>query len=231
MRALRLLMAIAIVSSTVGCSGARATASAEAPERKLALPQSGIVKVAFVVSGYLTLIDAAGPMQTFEQAQSPGTSGFQSFTVSETRSPIKAGELTIVPDYTFADAPDPDIVVVGAQSGRSESYLNYIRTMTKRGKLMLSVCTGVSKFAQAGILDGLQATSHHDFIDDFQARYPKVHWLRDRAYVHSAPMIYTAGGETSGFELALHIIELYWNHDVAVKTARSMEYRGPAWQS
>ena len=45
------------------------------------------------------------------------------------------------------------------------------------------------------------------------------------------PRIYTAGGETSGIELALHIVELYFDHDVAVKTARYTEYRGPAWQS
>ena len=43
-------------------------------------------------------------------------------------------------------------------------------------------------------------------------------------------MIYTAGGETSGFELALHIVELYYGHAMAVETARSMEYRGPDWQ-
>jgi transcriptional regulator GlxA family with amidase domain len=202
-----------------------------ADEARLTLPRSGIVKVAFVVSDNATLIDIAGPMQVFDQVQSPGTTGFQTFTVSETRKPIKAGTMTIVPDYTFADAPDADIVVVGAQTGSTAPYLDYLRRMNTAGKLMLSVCTGVSKFAQAGLLDGLEATSHHDFIDQFQARFPKIRFLRDKAWVHSAPRIYTAGGETSGIELALHIVELYFDHDVAVKTARYMEYRGPAWQS
>lgn len=201
-----------------------------AEEKRFAMPPSGTVKVAFVVSDQATLIDIAGPMQTFDQVQSPGNAGFQTFTVSETRAPIKAGTVTIVPDYTFADAPDADIVVVGAQTGNNESYLGYLRRMTKSGKLMLSVCTGVSKFAQAGILDGLEATSHHDYIDGFQKRFPKIHFVHDRAWVHSAPMIYTAGGETSGIELALHIVELYFDHDVAVRTARYMEYRAPAWQ-
>lgn len=202
-----------------------------ADEARLVLPPSGIVKVAFVVSDQATLIDIAGPMQVFDQVQSPGTTGFRTFTVSETRAPIKAGTLTIVPDYTFADVPDADIVVVGAQTGNTAPYLDYLRRMTKEGKLMLSVCTGVSKFAQAGILDGLEATSHHDFIDQFTTRFPKIHFVRDKAWVHSAPRIYTAGGETSGIELALHIVELYFDHGVAVKTARYMEYRGPAWQS
>ncbi len=204
--------------------------SRAAAEARLVLPKSGVVKVAFVVSDQATLIDVAGPMQTFDQVQSPGTTGFQTFTVSETRKPIKAGTLTIVPDYTFADAPDADIVVVGAQSGNTAPYLDYLRRRAAKGTLMLSVCTGVSKFAQAGLLDGLEATSHHDFIDQFQARFPKVRFLKDRAWVHSAPHIYTAGGETSGIELALHIIELYFDHAAAVRTARYMEYRGPDWQ-
>jgi transcriptional regulator GlxA family with amidase domain len=229
MRVLGIVAAVALAGCSAACSST-AHAGPEAPETRFTLPETGIVKVAFVVSDRATLIDIAGPMQVFDQVQSPGSTGFQTYTVSETRTPIKAGTLTIVPDYSFADAPEPDIVVVGAQTGRSEPYLNFLRTMAGRGKLMLSVCTGASKFADAGLLDGHPATSHHDFIAGFEKSFPKTRWLRDRAYVHSAPMIYTAGGETSGIELALHITELYFNHDVAVKTARYMEYRGPDWQ-
>src|ERR1700742_1320401 len=66
-----------------------------ADEARLTLPKSGIVKVAFVVSDQATLIDIAGPMQVFDQVQSPGTTGFRTFTVSETRAPIHAGTMTI----------------------------------------------------------------------------------------------------------------------------------------
>jgi transcriptional regulator GlxA family with amidase domain len=210
-----------------------ATCAAAAPaEIPLALPGSGSVKVAFVVSNNATLIDVVGPMQVFDQIQAPpGKPEFETFTVSQTRDPIKIGTMTVVPDYTFADAPEADIVVVGAQSGNSPPYLDYLRLMATRGRLMLSVCTGVSKFAQAGILDGLQATTHHDYTEMLQKLYPKVHFMPDTAWVRSAPRIYTAGGETSGIELALHIVELYFDHDVAVKTARYMDYRGPAWQN
>ncbi len=205
-------------------------AAAGKPEARLVLPKSGVVKVAFVISDRATLIDVAGPMQTFDQVQSADQTGFETFTVSETRKPTKAGTLTIIPDFTFDDAPDADIVVVGAQTGDNESYLGYLRRMNARGKLMLSVCTGASKFAQAGLLDGREAATHHDYVETFRKRFPKVTFLMDKAWVHSAPMVYTAGGETSGIELALHIIELYYSHDVAVKTARYMEYRGPDWQ-
>jgi transcriptional regulator GlxA family with amidase domain len=205
-------------------------AAVTAPDTRLALPKSGIARVAFVVSDRATLIDIAGPMQTFDQVQSPGDTGFQTFTVSATKAPLKAGTLTIVPDYSFDDAPEPDIVVVGAQSGNTEPYLAWLRRMNAAGKLMLSVCTGASKFAQAGLLDGREATTHHDYVDDFQKRFPRTHFRRDQRWVHSAPNVWTAGGEMSGIELALHIIELYFDHGVAVRTARYMEYRSPHWE-
>jgi transcriptional regulator GlxA family with amidase domain len=205
-------------------------AALTAPDLKLTLPKSGAVKVAFVISDGATLIDIAGPMQTFDQVQAGEATGFETFTVSESRTPLKAGTLTIVPDYTFADVPEADIVVVGAQTGDTEAYLGYLRRMNERGKLMLSVCTGASKFALAGLLDGREATTHHDYVDAFQKRFPKVHFQRDKTWVHSAPNVWTAGGETSGIELALRIIELYYDREVAVKTARYMEYRGPDWQ-
>src|SRR5262249_10115349 len=141
-----------------------------------------------------------------------------------------AGTMTITPDYAFEEAPEPDIVVVGAQTGDSEKYLGYLRRMNAGGKLMLSVCTGASKFAKAGLLDGKEATTHPDFIEPFRATCPAVHLVADRAWVRSGPRIFTAGGETSGIELALHVIELYYDHAAAVRTARYMEYRGPDWQ-
>lgn len=217
------LVLLAVISLTT-CAAA---APAESP---LAPPKTGPVRVAFVVSDGATLIDTAGPMQVFEDVPSTGDDKFKIFTVSETRKPVKMGDMTIVPEFTFSDAPDADIVVVGAQSGSTAPYLDYVRSMNARGRLMISVCTGVSKFAKAGILDGLQATTHHDYVDDLQTRYPKVHFVRDKAWVHSAPQIYTSGGEGSGIELALHIVELYFDHNVAVQTARNMEYRGPDWQ-
>ena len=224
---MRTLIIRSIIAVTLlGC--AHATWAAP-PEARLMLPKSGAVQVAFVVSPGTTLIDVAGPMQVFDQIQAPGVP-FHVFTVSQSRQPVDAGSLTIVPDYGFDDAPRADIVVVAAQSGNSPPYLGYLRRMAARGTLMLSVCVGSSKFAQAGLLDGLQATSHHDYTARLQKLYPKVHFLPDQAWVHSAPRIYTAGGETSGIELALHIVQLYYGRTVAVKTARYMDYRGPDWQ-
>lgn len=227
----RLAYAIGGVTALVISGHAAAyTPQPEAPEQKLELPGTGVVKAAFVVSERFTLIDVAGPMQVFDQVQAPGTESIQTFTVAETNAPITVHGITIIPQYTFDTAPEADIIVVGAQTSQTSKFYEYLRNNRKNGKLMLSVCTGAFKFADAGLLDGLQATTHRDYLDQFARQYPNVGVVRNRAWVHSAPRIYTAGGETSGIELALHITELYWGHDVAVKTARYMEYRGPDWQ-
>ena len=239
-----IMIAVSIWSSAWSAESVQGLATSSAtfsnvPEHSLQVPSSGVIKVAFIVSAGTTLIDVAGPMQTFHQVNVPN-GRFETFTVSATRDPTDAQGLTVVPDYAFDSAPEPDIVVVAAQSAgasmggdasRTQPYLDYIKRMASSEKLMVSVCTGASIFAKAGLLEGTYATSHHDYIDGLSKRFATTHWLKDKAYVHSSAQVYTAGGETSGFEVALHIVQLYFGHKAAVETARSMEYRGPAWQS
>jgi transcriptional regulator GlxA family with amidase domain len=93
------------------------------------------------------------------------------------------------------------------------------------------VCTGARKLALSGLLDGKQATTHHDFIADFRVSYPKVHWLDSQRFVRAGDRLYTAGGLTSGIELALHLVAQRFGQQTAQATADYMEYRGRDWQS
>jgi transcriptional regulator GlxA family with amidase domain len=68
------------------------------------------------------------------------------------------------------------------------------------------------------------ATTHHDFFDEFERRFPKVALDRGARFVRSAPGVFTAGGLTSGVDLALHVVALYFGKDAALATARYMEY-------
>jgi len=135
----------------------------------------------------------------------------------------------VTPDYTFADAPAPRIVVVGAQGGKSKQMLDWIRRAATQSQVLMSVCTGAYKLAMAGVLDGKKASTHHDFWDDFQKRFPEVSLQRGVRYVRSDPVIFTAGGLTSGIDLALHVVELYFGREVAARTASYMEYEGKGW--
>jgi transcriptional regulator GlxA family with amidase domain len=196
-------------------------------------PTNGPIKVAFVLSEGATVIDFSGPWEVFQDADVP--TPFELFTVAPSRTPIRTSGngshgISITPDYTFADAPEPDLIVIGAQYGGA-GLSEWLQKLHADKKIILSVCTGAFKLAQAGLLDGLPATTHHDFIDKLAAAFPKVQVKRSVRYVQSGPTIYTAGGLTSGIDLALHMVEGYFGHDVAQRTADYMEYQGTGWKS
>ena len=89
----------------------------------------------------------------------------------------------------------------------------------------MSVCTGAFVLGRAGLLDGRTATTHHDFWDEFQQRFPKVTLQRGSRFVEHE-RIATAGGLTSGIDLALRVVERYYGRETAVATAAYMEYEG-----
>jgi transcriptional regulator GlxA family with amidase domain len=203
----------------------------------LVVPPKGSIAVAFVISEGATMIDFAGPWEVFQDVHVDGRGSsmeermpFRLYTVSDSRAPIRtSGGMQVTPDYTFADAPAPAIVVVGAQGGKSKQMLDWLRRASTQSQVLMSVCTGAYKLAMAGILDGKKATTHHDFWNDFERRFSKVSLERGPRYVQSDPVVFTAGGLTSGIDLALHVVELYFGRDVAARTAAYMEYEGKGW--
>jgi len=190
---------------------------------------TGPVNVAVVMTEGATVIDFAGPWEVFQDVDhSPG---FHLYTVGDSTEMIRAtAGLQIVPSYTYATAPPPRIVVAGAQSGRSPELLEWLRRVSKTADLMMSVCTGAFLYGAAGLLDGLSATTHHDFYDEFARRFPKVKLVRNRRFVESERVI-TAGGLTSGIDCALHVVARYFGDDVAARTAEYMEYQSTAWRT
>jgi len=94
---------------------------------------------------------------------------------------------------------------------------------------VMSVCTGAFKLAAAGVLDGKKATTHHGSYGRLQHDFPRVLVQRGMRYVQSDPVIFTAGGLSSGIDLALHVVELYFGRGVAETTAKYMEYEGRGW--
>ena len=196
---------------------------------RLRPPASGTIPVAFVITEGANVIDFAGPWEVFQDTPAPGTESpaFRLYTVSDSRKPLHlTGGLTVVPDYTFDDAPRPALVVVGAQ-GASQGRSAWLRKVAAdpATDAVLSVCTGAFRLAEAGLLDGKRATTHHDFFDEFERRFPAVKLDRTSRFVRSAPRVFTAGGLTSGVDLALHVVALYFGKDAARATARYMEYR------
>ena len=103
-----------------------------------------------------------------------------------------------------------------------------IRERHERGAVVASVCTGAMLLAAAGLLEGRHAITHHGAIDDLEAAGAHV----VRARVVDDGDIVTAGGVTSGLDLALHLAERWFGSDAALAAERELEYerRGTVWR-
>ena len=182
------------------------------------------MKVAFVLTEGANVIDMSGPWEVFQDTMAGDRMAFQLFTVGESKSPVTmTGGLRVVPHYTFANAPHADIVVIGAQRGAA-ALPEWLRARAKDSRVVMSVCTGAFKLADAGLLEGKKATTHHEFWDAFAKKFPKVQLERGSRFVQSDDVLFTAGGLTSGIDLALHIVEKFYGREVADRTAAYMEY-------
>jgi len=221
-------------------AGARAAAApaADAPGKHpqarpnpLKPTAEGSIPVAFLVSEGAVVIDFCGPWEVFQDAVVTGRqeAPFQLYTVAETTRPIRASAgLTIVPDYTLESAPAPKVIVIPAQRGRSEAMLQWIRRASKGADVTMSVCTGALLLARTGLLAGRSATTHHDSYRTFAMEFPDVRLRRGARFVEDGNLA-SAGGLSSGMDLALRVVERYYGRDAAMKTADYMEYQGQGW--
>ena len=196
-------------------------------------PAQGSIPVAFLISEGAVMIDFTGPWEVFQDVMVPGRTDhpFHLYTVSESTSPIHtSGGMKIVPEYTFENAPAPKVIVIPAQSEPSEATLEWIRKSTKSTDVTMSVCTGAFVLAKTGLLSGKAATTFHGAFVSFANEFPEIHLKRGARFVEDGNLA-TAGGLSSGIDLALRVVERYFGREIAQKTAYNMEYQGLGWMN
>ncbi|HXJ85517.1 MAG TPA: DJ-1/PfpI family protein [Candidatus Binatia bacterium] len=194
-------------------------------------PAHGSIPVAFVLSEGAVIIDFCGPWEVFERVNVSGhpEGAFRLYTVAKTADAIHAGGgMKIVPDYTFDNAPGPKVIVIPAQDGSSPAMLEWIRKSTKNTDVTMSVCTGAFVLAQTGLLSGKSATTHHAAYKTFAIEFPDVRLKRGARFTEDGNLA-TAGGLSSGIDLALRVVQRYFGYQVAVDTASMLEYQGQGW--
>jgi transcriptional regulator GlxA family with amidase domain len=196
-------------------------------------PDKGQIPVAFLISDGAVVIDFCGPWEVFQDVMIPGSEEmpFRLYTVAETKKPIRtSGGMQIVPDYTIQNAPPPKVIVIPAQSAPSPAVLEWIRKCSKTTDVTMSVCTGAFVLAKTGLLNGKSATTYHGAFERFAMQFPDVQLKRGARFVENGNLA-TAGGLSSGIDLALRVVERYYGREIAKKTAYNMEYQGEGWMN
>ena len=201
---------------------------AEAQNQDPAL-SSDSVPVAFVISKGAEVMDFCGPWEVFRTVWTKDKPFFRLYTVAQTRNPVAVGGgMKIVPDYTFGTAPAPKLIVIPAQDGETPEMVQWIRTASKGADIVMSVCTGAFILARTGLLSGKSATTHHGAYFALAANYPDIHLKRGARWVDEDHVM-SAGGISSGIDLALHVVEKYCGRRQAENVVDAMEYQGQGW--
>ena len=196
-------------------------------------PDKGQIQVAFLISDGAVVIDFCGPWEVFQDVVIPSSEEmpFRLYTVAETKKPVRtSGGMQIVPDYAIQNAPPPKVIVIPAQSPPSPAVLDWIRKSSKTTDVTMSVCTGAFVLAKTGLLNGKSATTYHGAFGRFATQFPDIQLKRGARFVENGNLA-TAGGLSSGIDLALRVVERYYGREVARKTAYNMEYQGEGWMN
>lgn len=188
--------------------------------------RKGKINVAVLLFEGVELLDFAGPAEVFGVA-GEGLS-FRVFTVAEKTEPLRAiGGVLVKPEFTYENAPRADVVVVPGGSTRNagKAGVAWVGKASKDAQVVLSVCMGAFLLAEAGLLDGGEATTHRWGIDNLRQAAPRCKVVSGKRFVDNGKVITTAG-VTAGIDGALHVVERLCGKEAARWTAEEwMEYK------
>ncbi|MEQ1895182.1 MAG: DJ-1/PfpI family protein, partial [Planctomycetota bacterium] len=148
--------------------------------------------VGILVYEGVELLDFAGPGEAFSAAHGPDGHAFRVVTVaSEKRPVVSQGFVTITPAYTLADCPPLAVLVLpgGHVPDDDPALVAWVRERARSTECVMSVCNGAFLVARAGLVDGLEITSHHSALEALTLQFPRVKVLTNRRFVDSGRVL------------------------------------------
>ena len=179
--------------------------------------------IAIALYPEFTCLDAIGPYQVLQHIP-----GADTFFVAEHAGEIRDdnGALRLSVERTFSDVPAPDILVApgGTITRRlanpGEPIVEWIRTAHETTTWTTSVCTGSLLLGAAGILDGLDATTHWCAFEELAGFGAMPTGQR----VVRRGKVITAAGVSSGIDMALTLAAEVGGPEVAQAIQLAIEY-------
>jgi transcriptional regulator GlxA family with amidase domain len=182
------------------------------------------------------VLDFCGPFEVFSTASrvkarlDPGAAKpFGVITIADSIRLIHArAALTIQPHFDITNHPPIDLLLVpgGVHDAelKRDDVIGWIARTAAKAEITASVCTGAFLLAKAGLLQGKAVTTHWEDIADFRAMFPTVTVRENLRWVDEGNTV-TSAGISAGIDMSLHLVARLESEDLAVKTARQMDYR------
>ena len=187
---------------------------------------------ALIFPGY-ELLDMFGPLEMF------GMMGeeVEIRMVAQTGDPVasRQGPQTVVDD-AFGDRDSYDMLLIpGGPGTRPEVdnpvLIDWIKAMTPKAALTMTVCTGSALLARTGLIDGKRATSNKAAFKWVMEQGPKVDWIKQARWCEDGAIM-TSSGVSAGMDMALAAIAREYSAADAERVANSTEYdwkQDPDW--
>ena len=199
------------------------------------------LKVAILVFDQVEVLDFAGPYEVFTTASrvhgrlqqdpaAPNRDLFDVVTVARTRHAVRArAGLQVLPDADFNTCEQADVLIVPGgvvdAAMQSTETLAWIARLSANAQMTASVCTGSFLLAASGVLTTERVTTHWEDMNDLRQRFPLLEVCEQVRWVDHGRLL-TSAGISAGMDMSLHLVARLGGEDLAVRTARQMDY---AW--
>lgn len=180
-------------------------------------------------------LDFAGPYEVFTTAsrvfqrlQPHVETPFKVITIAESTGPVQArAGMRVLPDFDFRAHPHIDLLIIPGGVVNDElnkpAVIEWIAAQSRETRITASVCTGAFLLARAGLLEGLQVTTHWEDIGDLRSMFPTLDVVENRRWVDQGRIVSSAG-ISAGIDMSLHLVERLVDRALALATARQMEF-------
>jgi len=186
--------------------------------------------VAILIYDDVEVLDFAGPFEVFAVADELHDHRLFDVALVAAREDIvhAVNGMRVVPNRTLAQCSRPDVVVIAGGTGsrramHDPAVLDWVREAARHATVVMSVCSGARILARLGLLDGLEATTHHQVFDHLAELAPKARLRRGLRFIDTG-RIPTTAGIAAGIDGSLHVVARLAGLEAARRTAEYMEY-------
>lgn len=181
----------------------------------------------------IEIFHSAGALYSLLKGATPHPK-FRVTTVSVTGKPVMSPYgVGLTPVKSISDIKKTDVVIVPTSGLELDGKLvensaiaPWLRELHEGGAYVAGVCMGAAYVAEAGLLDGRIGTTHWALVDEFARRWPKVKW-RGELMVTEEQRVLCSGGVCASMDVSLYLVEKLCGHEVAVQTAKSLNFHMP----
>jgi transcriptional regulator GlxA family with amidase domain len=174
-------------------------------------------------------LDFVGPWEVFSAWRHLYPDEVSVCLVAGALEPITCAKgMRVLADRTWDDLAAVDVLVYPGGFGTREHLgddriRSRLRTLSASGTLLASVCTGALVFADAGLLDGLPATTYWSAFDELLPLGQDIEPRPDARFVDNGAIV-TAAGVSAGIDMALHLVGRLASPDRARDVRRYIQY-------